>query len=259
MQAAHVPDEYFTRVVEELEARATEYKAEIDEVAEFLKAQGIVLSSGASGFGNGMSASLLDNLSQRYMDIGLSASDMGNIPRGRTIEDIIRRQYDYFMVVASHIANVNENLRAVKEQYLQVLRERDSDVLNPFQQADMREKVEKDRQRLLAEKRAAVGALSFVNSVNALPQSSAATGSAFGNLGTIGIGSSSAAGTLTTQPSLFQSSGTTGSLFGGAPTAAGAASSGGGLFGGGGFGFGGSSAAAGSDSEAKRATRRKRD
>lgn len=172
-----------------------------------------------------MNASLRDSISQRYMDIGVSTNEFGNIPRGGTTQDIIRLQYEYFMVVVSHISNVSENLRADKEQYLQFLRERDSDVLNLLQQADMRENLEKDRQRLLTEKRAAVGELDFGNGISAAPQSSGVSGSVFGNIGISGARLSSVAGALTTQPSLFQSSGTTGNLFGGELTAWSAASS----------------------------------
>lgn len=193
MQAAHVPSEYFTRVTDELDARATEYKTEIDEIAEFLKAQGIVLSCGNTGFGTGNGVSLLGNLSQRYTDIGLSSTDGTPFSRGKTIEDIIRRQYEYFMVVASHIANVHENLRSLKERFLQVLRDQDSDVFDPFQQADLREKAEKDRQRILADKRAADGALLFANDVSSLAQTSAlavraSTGSILGTTNSLALG-----------------------------------------------------------------------
>ncbi|CAN8067081.1 unnamed protein product [Agarophyton chilense] len=244
MQAAHVPDEYFIRIVEELEARATDYKAEIDEIAAFLKAQGIVLSTGASGFGNGAGASLLDNLSQRYVDIGLSGGNAPSIPRG-TIEDIIRRQYEYFMVVASHIASVHENLRSVREQFLQVLKERDPDAPNPFQQADMREKVEKDRQRVVFEKRAADGALHFVTEMNSLTPSSSAPGAVVKGSG---FGASSSMAISLTQSSLLQSNPSTGS-------------SSGGLFGGG-FSFGGTHSAPASTADGGdlgRAARRKRE
>ncbi|KAI0565142.1 Nucleoporin p58/p45 [Gracilaria domingensis] len=255
VQAAHVPDEYFIRIVEELEGRATEYKSEIDEIAAFLKAQGVMLSSGASGFGNGGSGSLLDNLSQRYVDIGVPGANTPSIPQG-TIEDVIRRQYEYFMVVASHIAVAHENLRAAREQFLHVLKERDADAPNPFQQADMREKVEKDRQRLQTDKRAAAGALQFVSQINSQTQPSSGPGTV---VAASGSGVASGAGLSTSQASLFQSSAATGSLFGASGGAASAGSASGGLFGGG-FSFAGSSSALGADSgDASRATRRKRE
>jgi len=166
----HVPDEYFTRIMEELESRAHEYKGDIDEIAEFLRAQGVLLSSTSGSFGmsrkkeraqGSVQLSLLDNISQRHMDIGLPVSDPTAESRGKTIEDIIRRQYEYFMVVASHVAGVHENLRSVRDQYLQLLRMRDPDALNPFEQADSREKAEKERQRILAEKRASEDSMGF--------------------------------------------------------------------------------------------------
>lgn len=189
-----VPDEYFQRVVDELVHRAHSYKIEIDEIADFLRAQGIPIGGGNTHNSNGMyngngsvnsnglsgnksrsgqrvhGVMLLDNISQRYSNLGNMNHQMnGNKGRGsgnnnnsnnnngiescgKTIEDIIKRQYDYFMLVASHIATVNDHLKIVKDQYLQTLRSRDSDAPNPFEQADRREKADKDRQRILAER-----------------------------------------------------------------------------------------------------------
>lgn len=163
-RAAHVPDEYFQRIVDELESRAHIYKAEIDEIAQYLRAQGV--SIGNSGTVGGMvtkprsghrmhGALLLDNISQRYSNLKMNGNGGGVIEsRGKTIEDVIRRQYDYFMVVASHIAGVNEQLRNLRELFLHALKARDADAANPFEQADLREKADKDRQRILAERNA---------------------------------------------------------------------------------------------------------
>ena len=181
-RAAHVPNDYFARILEDLEARSHEYKNEIDEIAEFLKAQGIVLSSTSGAAGKqkagqrGQGASLLDSLAQRHTDIGLPGLNQSSETRGKTIEEIIRRQYEYFMVVASHIAGVHENLRSVKEQFLQILTSRDRDAPDPFEVADLREKAEKDRQRLMAERRAAEDTMGFANTT---PQSSSSQPSLF--------------------------------------------------------------------------------
>lgn len=200
-RTTHVPEEYFARTLDELESRAHEYKGEIDEIAEFLRAQGVVLSRtpGTSGKltssqrGKGIGkVGLLDSISQRHMDIGIGAMDDSIESRGKTIEDIIRRQYEYFMVVASHIAGVHENLRSVREQFIQLLRARDPDVLNPFQQADLREKAEKERRRIIAEQ-ASGGAMGFVSntSLSLLGTQSGSlgmTGSGFGGTTTTGGG-----------------------------------------------------------------------
>lgn len=196
-----VSEEYFLRVVEELEARSHEYKGEVDEIAECLRAQGVVLNRtpGSTTEQRGRAGAhvrMLDNISQRHVDAGISASDDTVAARGKTIEDVIRRQYEYFMVVASHVAGVHENLRSIREQFLRLLRARDPDVLDPFQQADLREKAERERQRLIADKRALVDTIGFgVNSSTGGPQNSlfpgqssslAMTSSAFGGSGQTG-------------------------------------------------------------------------
>lgn len=204
-RATHVPEEYFARTLDGLESRAHEYKGEIDEIAEFLRAQGVVLSRtpGTSGKlassqkGKGVGkVGLLDSISQRHMDIGIGAMDDSIESRGRTIEDIIRRQYEYFMVVASHIAGVHENLRSVREQFLQLLRTRDPDVLNPFQQADLREKAEKERRRIIAEKQTTGAAMGFVSNT---ALASSAQSSLYGTQsGGLGMTSSGFGGATTT-------------------------------------------------------------
>lgn len=167
-RSTHVPEEYFMRVVGDLESRAYEYKGEIDEIADFLRAQGVVLSSTSgslpSSYGLRRAAgttplSLLDGISQRHHDMGIHEQEDLVASRGRTIEEIIRRQYEYFMVVGGHIAGVSENLQSTREHFLRLIHSRDPDVLNPFQQADLREKAEKERQRILADKRALDGAM----------------------------------------------------------------------------------------------------
>lgn len=243
----HVPFEYFARIMDELESRAHEYKGEIDEIAEFLRAQGVRLSStgaigkksrmngqeGAKRFGGGGDA--LGATMDGTHPTATSAADT----RGRTIEDIIRRQYEYFMVVASHVAGVHEALRALREQYLILLRRRDPDAPNPFEQADFREKADKERERILAEKRAA----DAVMGGGAVPSSEVLGGqaappqqqqqAAVAGLGFGAPSSSTAAAPGTTN--LFGSASSTPSLSLGAPAQTAASSV-----------FGGSTAPAGS-------------
>lgn len=208
----HVPETYFARITDELEARAHEYKREVDEIAEFLRAQGVVLSrsTGSSSYQigkAGVNGSLLDNISQRHVEIGISGAEDTIESRGKTIEDIIRRQYEYFMVVASHIGGVHENLRSIREQFLHLLRSQDPDRLNPFELADRREKAEEQRRRLTEKQAAEVG---FALSQNPGPASltggaapaavmqSSVFGGQSGSLGLTGTGfggSSSAAAT----------------------------------------------------------------
>lgn len=222
-RVTHVPEDYFSRIVDELEARAHEYKREIDEVAEFLRAQGVVLSRGGGGnYGtasssrNATNGSLLDSISQRQLGIGLGTAEVSMESRGKTIEDIIRRQYEYFMVVASHIAVVHENLRSVREQFLRLLRAQDSDALNPFELADRREKAEEQR-RQNSEKQASEAGFGFVinksadNATAAVGQSAAAGTQA----GTGGFTSFSGAGNTSAGGSIFGgSSSFGGGLFG---------------------------------------------
>lgn len=207
-----VPDEYFTRIIDELESRAHEYKGEIDEIADYLRAQGIALSrkKGPDGAHKAKRASLYmgmaDGVSQRHMEIGGAASNEAMASKGKTIEDVIRRQYEYFIVVASHVAGVHENLRTVREQFLRLLRVRDPDALDPFQQADLREKAAKERRRLIAEKRASEGTVEY-NSTSALgSQGSLLTNQSAGlgipsggfgstSVGLLGPGSGSGSGT----------------------------------------------------------------
>lgn len=209
-RTTRVSEEYFFRLVEELEARSHEYKGEIDEIAEYLRAQGVVLSrtpgsAAKQGVGAGMHTRMLDNISQRHADAGISASDDTVASRGKTIEDVIRRQYEYFMVVASHVAGVHENLRSIREEFLRLLRARDPDVLDPFQQANLREKAERDRQRLIADKRALEETMGFgINPSTASSQNSllqiqssgfAMSSNAFGSSGqTSGFGTSTSFG-----------------------------------------------------------------
>lgn len=192
-RSTHVPEEYFVRTLDELESRAHQYKGEIDEIADFLRAQGVVLSSTSGSLSKtsatqrpagAMPGTLLDNISQRHVDMGIHGQEDLVASRGRTIEDIIRRQYEYFMVVASHIAGVSENLQSIREQFLRLIRSRDPDVLDPFQQADLREKAEKERQRMIADKRATDGSMVMAASrpQGAPLQPLAATG-AFGTAG----------------------------------------------------------------------------
>lgn len=177
-RATRVSEEYFLRIVEELEARSHEYKGEIDEIADYLRAQGVVLRRTPGSIMKqegkaGMHTRMLDNISQRHVDTGLSTADDVVVLRGKTIEDVIRRQYEYFMVVASHVAGVHENLRSTREHFLRLLRARDPDGLDPFQQANFREKAEKERQRLIADKRALEDTMGFsANPSSAFSQSS---------------------------------------------------------------------------------------
>lgn len=158
VRAAHVPDEYFQRIVSELEARAHSYKAEIDEIAQFLRAHGVPLGNSSNAMFGKSRARRLHGSSMGYLGANSALDSTGSTNTapesyGKTIEDIIKRQYEYLMTVASQIATVNEQLRTVKEAFLGVLAARDGDMsVNPFEQADLREKADKDRQRLLVER-----------------------------------------------------------------------------------------------------------
>lgn len=159
----HVDPGYFAAVVDELEERANTYKREIDQIADFLRADG-------GGVGKGAAAALsgLDALHARYQssatggtagsfDVDGYGSQMSNNggnmhvngssseSRGRTIEDITRRQYEYFMVVANNVAAVHETLTQFKDDYVAEARRHDPDAVDPFSQADARERAEEER------------------------------------------------------------------------------------------------------------------
>lgn len=114
--AGGVPDRYFEAIVDELEGRLHEYKKELNHIGEFMKARG----------------------------------ERGNVS-GKTIEDVIRRLYGYFMVVAGRVADVNENLKAVRELYVRVVEGENRGGGDCFERADLREKVERERERALTE------------------------------------------------------------------------------------------------------------
>lgn len=209
-RAAHVPPAYFARVVADLELRACEYKREIDEVADYFRAQGHRLAGGGpiSRFG------------------GARAAMPQPRARARSIEDVIRRQYDYFMVVATQVAVVHEALRGFKGQYVAALRVRDADSVDPFEQADLREKATKERRRYQAEQamqRSLAGAGQTAQGMQAAGGMGGATPATGGSLFGGGFGASAQAGAGQSQISLFGGSGfgaggaaSTGSLFGGA-------------------------------------------
>lgn len=159
VRAAHVPDEYFQRVVADLEARTHSYKAEIDEIAQFLRAQGVPLGNHSSVLFAKSRASRRLHPSSNTPSLRAPSDSTSTLPLsspesyGKTIEDIIRRQYEYFMTVASQIATINEQLRTVKEAFLAIISAREGDmVINPFEQADLREKADKDRLQHLVER-----------------------------------------------------------------------------------------------------------
>lgn len=178
----HVSSDYFAGVVNDLEERAHAYKREIDQIADFLHADG--------GNGNGGVSSAIGALQMRYQSAPFPSSaaglgyemtavdgdrprstgpvDMGTRrdiaggtrgisgrrngeSRGQAIEDIIRRQYEYFMVVANSVAGVHEMLTQLKDDYIADGRRHDPDAVDPFSQADARERAEEDRRRRTAD------------------------------------------------------------------------------------------------------------
>lgn len=224
-RTAHVPEEYFTRVIQEIEARAQEYKVDINEIAEFLRSQGIVLGSTFGAFpkndasGVGGLASRLSGIAGLRDDMDISETGSGVESKGKTIEEVIRRQYEYFMIVASSVATLNETLRSTKEGFLRLARARNPDGPDPFSQANLREKAAKDRQILMAEKSLPSGIADFRNPASAIASSQpslfqsgtgtggfgATAGSFGGNTGTT-YNSSSTIGNPTFGGGLFGSS-----------------------------------------------------
>lgn len=57
---------------------------------------------------------------------------------GKSIENSIRRQYDFILVSASSIANVKDNLRNLREHFIQAVRSLDANTPDAFEQADLR-------------------------------------------------------------------------------------------------------------------------
>jgi hypothetical protein len=190
----HVSSAYFTAVVNDLEARANAYKREIDQIAEFLCAGGNTskISSDSSllalrsrfhhvtsaGVGGGAGGDMTSdvgsmdvadaygNRHNRYRqqhgrsDSGVKIS---NESRSRAVEDIIRRQYEYFMVVASNVAAVHEGLARLKDAYVAEYRRSDPDAPDIFSKADARERAEQEKKRQIA---AAIPAESLLRSAS---------------------------------------------------------------------------------------------
>lgn len=146
--AERVPSDYFARVLDDMERRAGAYRTEIDAIDDFLRAQGVRLGTPTRAGAWARSRSQ-DTAAWAH----LSAPDD---PAGGPLElnDVLQRQYRYFMRVASQIAYVHENVRVLTSRYLELQTIRYGDTTNPFELADMREKAEKERQRILAEQRA---------------------------------------------------------------------------------------------------------
>jgi hypothetical protein len=158
----HVNPEYFASVVTELEERANAYKREIDQIAEFLRMEGPVSNVASRGFdalqarmyNPNMSTGRFDSQGEGYPDrpVGSGNVSLRRRPesKGRAIEDVIRRQYEYFMVVANKAAAVHEALARLKDNYIADARRQDPDAVNPFAQADSREQVEEEKRRRIA-------------------------------------------------------------------------------------------------------------
>jgi hypothetical protein len=249
----HVNPEYFASVVNDLEERTIAYKREIDQIAEYLSADG------GGGKDAMSSATGLDALHARYQSTsavgggsydgegyrvrnGRSAdSRMGGAPaesRGRAIEDVIRRQYEYFMVVANNVAAVHETLTLMRDDFMAEARRHDADAVDPFAQADARERAEEERKhRAAATVQVGVkDSAGVVNQsgANTTPQVASQTGSAFGGFGGSvgGFGTAGAGVAAPTTPGLALVPLSTSAF--GAPTAAATTSAFGGF--GGGFG-----------------------
>ncbi len=108
------------------------------------------------------------------------------------MEDIIRRQYEYFMVVANNVASVQETITSLKEDYLASSRRHDLDAVDPFAQADARERAEDERKRRAAAAVQAVGLLGapkqgeMANGTNPVVPSGAPTTATPSTVGAIG-------------------------------------------------------------------------
>lgn len=72
--------------------------------------------------------------------------------RARSIEDVIRRQYDYFKVGATQVVVAQEAVRGFKWQYCEEILRMDPDAVDLFEQADLREKAMAERRLYQAER-----------------------------------------------------------------------------------------------------------
>jgi hypothetical protein len=154
----HVNPVYFTAVVSELEERAKAYKREIDQIAEFLRMEGAGYSAASHGFDalearmhNSRNDGVISAGNEGYVVIGSAGTSRRRAEaKGHAIEDIIRRQFEYFMMVANKTAAVHEPLARRKENYLADARRQDPDAVDPFAQADSRERAEDEKRRRIA-------------------------------------------------------------------------------------------------------------
>eukprot|EP00871_Galdieria_phlegrea_P002422 jgi/Galph1/3180/GphlegSOOS_G1841.1 len=53
--------------------------------------------------------------------------------RGQCIEDILKREYEYFIFLGSKLANVRERCRHLKEKFVKLLKLRNPQAVNPFE------------------------------------------------------------------------------------------------------------------------------
>lgn len=147
----HIDPAYFTNVIGELEERAAAYKREIDQIGEYLHADG-----GMEGSHDLDSLHVRLHGSAKFASAGRDGSSLGKDGRGdprsrvHDLDEIIRRQYDYFMVVASNVATAHESITSLKDRYISGLLRSDPDGVDPFAQADARERAEEDRRRRAA-------------------------------------------------------------------------------------------------------------
>ncbi len=223
--SCHVSPSYFERVVSDMERRAAEYRREIDEIGDFLRAQGrrfghIPNSNG--GFGRAARPG-----APKWLGEPMEDSVKG-------VDAVIQRQYKYFMRVASQAARMHDETLRLVAAFRDLHATRAPLEDDPFQRAEAQERAKGIRNRIIAQQRVRE---QLTSRAGATPTQGFAGNTPFGQSSASGFGSN-----------------TGGSLFGGgaqSTSAFGASSSS--LFGASSsslFGGGGSSSAFGASSSA---------
>lgn len=222
--SCHVPPSYFERIVSDMERRASEYRREIDEIGDFLKAQGVRFGAFPSANGGFGRAARMD--APKWL-----GEPMEDGARG--VDAVIQRQYKYFMRVASQAARMHDEMLRLVAAFRDLHAARAPLDDDPFQRAEAQERAKGIRNRILAQQRVreqlssragAAPTQGFGSSTPFGQSSASAFGSSTGG-GLFGsTGASSTPGFGASSSSLFGGSSTPGfgassaSLFGGSST-----------------------------------------
>jgi len=126
-----LPSPYFLMLVNIFEARMQQYAKQIEDLERFLKMSSSSTSSDSVLIGTSLNSTT--SLSKK-----LSSSRSHYSPK--TLVDIMRNQYEFFLSIASQVAILHEMVQEQRMNFLNYRRKFFNDRTNPFEEADRREK-----------------------------------------------------------------------------------------------------------------------